>query len=189
MLSQYLLSSSPCSGGHLISFRHVCLLPREDNLGAPYLALSTVLWAFQVALVVKNLSVNAGDIRHEFDPWVEKIPWKRTQPTPVFLPGKSHEQRSLGGPQSIWSQRVRHDWSDLACSHALSSITTFCFLPSISLRTYNGVLPIYFTIICQLHPSVCSMRTQAMSISFTIAVPAPRTMLGTKTFQKHLLNE
>ena len=26
--------------------------------------------------------------RHSFDPWVEKIPWRRKwQPTPVFLPG------------------------------------------------------------------------------------------------------
>ena len=33
-----------------------------------------------------------------FDPWVEKIPWKRTwQPTPVFLPGESHGQRNLEG--------------------------------------------------------------------------------------------
>ena len=33
-----------------------------------------------------------------FDPWVEKIPWRRKwQPTPVFLPGKSHGQRSLVG--------------------------------------------------------------------------------------------
>ena len=33
-----------------------------------------------------------------FDPWVGKIPWRRKwQPTPVFLPGKSHGQRSLGG--------------------------------------------------------------------------------------------
>ena len=34
-----------------------------------------------------------------FDPWVGKIPWRRArQPTPVFLPGKSHEQRSLESP-------------------------------------------------------------------------------------------
>ena len=34
--------------------------------------------------------------RRRFDPWVGKIPWKKKwQPTPVFLPGKSHEQRSL----------------------------------------------------------------------------------------------
>jgi len=30
------------------------------------------------------------------DPWVQKIPWRRAwQPTPVFLPGESHGQRSL----------------------------------------------------------------------------------------------
>ena len=34
--------------------------------------------------------------RCRFDPWVRKIPWSRKwQPTPVFLPGKSHGQRSL----------------------------------------------------------------------------------------------
>ena len=34
--------------------------------------------------------------RRGFDPWVRKIPWRRKwQPTPVFLPGKSHGQRSL----------------------------------------------------------------------------------------------
>ena len=32
----------------------------------------------------------------EFDPWVRKIPWKRAwQPTPVFLPGEFHGQRTL----------------------------------------------------------------------------------------------
>ena len=36
--------------------------------------------------------------RHGFAPWVEKIPWSRKwQPTPVFLPGKSHEHRILVG--------------------------------------------------------------------------------------------
>ena len=30
-----------------------------------------------------------------FDPWVRKIPWRRKcQPTPVFLPGASHGQRT-----------------------------------------------------------------------------------------------
>ena len=33
-----------------------------------------------------------------FNPWVGKIPWRREwQPTPVFLPGESHGQRSLVG--------------------------------------------------------------------------------------------
>ena len=34
--------------------------------------------------------------RHGFDPWVGKIPCRRKlQPIPVYLPGKSHGQRSL----------------------------------------------------------------------------------------------
>ena len=33
-----------------------------------------------------------------FDSWVGKIPWRRArEPTPVFLPGESHGQRSLAG--------------------------------------------------------------------------------------------
>ena len=36
--------------------------------------------------------------RPGFDPWVEKILWRRKwQPTPVFLPGEAHGQRSLAG--------------------------------------------------------------------------------------------
>ena len=36
--------------------------------------------------------------RCRFDPWVGKIPWRREwQPTPLFLPGKSHGQGSLAG--------------------------------------------------------------------------------------------
>ena len=52
-----------------------------------------------LVLVIKNLPANAGVIkRHRFDPWVRKTPWRRKwQPTPVFLPGKSHGQRSLVG--------------------------------------------------------------------------------------------
>ena len=34
--------------------------------------------------------------KHEFNPWVGKIPWRRKwQPIPVFLPGESHGQSSL----------------------------------------------------------------------------------------------
>ena len=34
--------------------------------------------------------------RHGFNSWVGKILWRRArQPTPIFLPGESHRQRSL----------------------------------------------------------------------------------------------
>ena len=46
----------------------------------------------------KNLPANAGHKRCGFDPWVRKITLSRKwQPTPIFLPGESHEQRNLAG--------------------------------------------------------------------------------------------
>ena len=49
-------------------------------------------------LVVKNLPVNAGDIRDAS--WISELGRSPGgghggQPTPVFLPGESHEQRTL----------------------------------------------------------------------------------------------
>ena len=45
--------------------------------------------------------------KHELDPWVGKIPWRRAwQPTSVFLPGESHGQEP-GGLLSVGSHRVR----------------------------------------------------------------------------------
>ena len=64
-------------------------------------------------LVVKNPPANVRDARDKGSiTQGRKIPRRRKcQPTPVFLPGKSHEQRSLAGYiQSMGSQRVRHDW-------------------------------------------------------------------------------
>ena len=75
--------------------------------------------------------------RPRFDPWVGKIPWRREwQPTPVFLPGEFHGERSLAGCSSDsteqhclpgksrgqrnlvgyspWGRRVGHDWAVLA---------------------------------------------------------------------------
>ena len=49
-----------------------------------------------------------------FNPWIGKIPWRRKgQLAPVFLPGKSHGQRSLVG-YSPWGLRE----SDMTeCTH------------------------------------------------------------------------
>ena len=62
-------------------------------------ALNGNFGASQVTLVVKNLPANAGDIRDVSSiPGSGRSPWKREwQPTPVFLPGESHGQRSLAG--------------------------------------------------------------------------------------------
>ena len=57
-----------------------------------------------VKKLVKNSPANAGDIKEGgFHPWVGKIPWRRAL-TPVFLPGKSHGQRSLAS-YSPWGYK------------------------------------------------------------------------------------
>ena len=58
-----------------------------------------------VVLVVHNRPANTGDAREAvLIPGLED-PWRRKwHPTPVFLPGKSHGQRSLAG-YSPWGHK------------------------------------------------------------------------------------
>ena len=64
----------------------------------------------------KESTCGAG--RPGFDPWVGKIFWRReVLPTPLFLPGESHRQRSLAG-YSPWSHKQSHR---LSAFHTLLS--------------------------------------------------------------------
>ena len=86
--------------------------------------------------VAENLPANAAD--NSFSPWVRKILWRREwQPTPVFLPGKSHGQRSLVsyGP---WSRKCQIGLSDYTTTNSLPTanasrqttlFTQFCWSP------------------------------------------------------------
>ena len=72
--------------------------------------------------------------RQGFYPWIGKIPWKRVrQPTPVFLPGESHEQFStqqayISSIQSL--SRVRLFVTPWTAAHQASlSITNSRSLP------------------------------------------------------------
>ena len=68
--------------------------------------------------------------RPGFQPWVRKIPWRRAwQPTAVFLPGKSHGQRSLAAyrPWGRKGQTWRNGWSGsrhYAAAESLQSCPT-----------------------------------------------------------------
>ena len=63
------------------------------------------------------------------DPWVGRIPWRRAwQPTPVFLPGESHEQRSLAGYRP-WG-RKESKWLH---THTELTLLIFCLKCLISL--------------------------------------------------------
>ena len=60
--------------------------------------------------------------RPRFDPWVDNIPWRRVlQPTPVFLPGKSHGQGSLVG-YSLWDRKGSDTTEQLHFHFSLSCI-------------------------------------------------------------------
>ena len=61
--------------------------------------------------VIKTPPANAGDTKRLwFDPWIGKIPWRRKwQPTPIFLPGISHRQRSLVSYSPCGCVKVGHD--------------------------------------------------------------------------------
>ena len=65
--------------------------------------------------------------RCRFNSWVEKIPWiRKCQPTSVFLPGKSHGQRSLPGYlPSMGLQRVGHNLAT-AAAKSLQLCPTLC---------------------------------------------------------------
>ena len=75
-------------------------------------------WTFQVALMVRNPPATAGrHKRFRFDPWVGKIPWRwESQPSPVFLPGESHRQRSLVG-YSPWDHKELDTTERLTHTH------------------------------------------------------------------------
>ena len=83
-----------------------------------------------MALVVKKKKKTTCQCRrgkrHWFHPWIRKVPWRKaSQPTPVFLPGESHGQRSLVGhsPCNAWSLQSCLTFCDpMDCSLPVSSV-------------------------------------------------------------------
>ena len=83
----------------------VCLIHMEDLGGgktecdaiskSELCCINKNISGFPDASVVKNLPASAGDMCSTH--WSEDPQETEWQPTPVFLPGKSHEQRSLAG--------------------------------------------------------------------------------------------
>ena len=86
-----------------------------------------------------------------FHPWVGKIPWRRKWlPTPVFLPGKFHRQRSLVGYRPRGhkeSDRIEHIYflrlwskSSVDVAHGLNCPTLCGIFPDQGLNPY----PLYW---------------------------------------------
>ena len=97
-------TSEPNSNWNTNTIHPVLTTEDLSLLGAlPYLIWPSNLW--MGAIIVPRLpwwlsgkEPTCQCRRLGFDPWVGKFPWRRKwQPTPVFLPGESHGQRSLVG--------------------------------------------------------------------------------------------
>ena len=80
----------------------VCTQLSKENLVLPFLniymsAMIQYLLGFPSGASAKEPAYQCWRCkRRRFDPGVGKIPWRRAwKPPPVFLPGESHEQRSL----------------------------------------------------------------------------------------------
>ena len=87
-------------------------------------------WGFLGDSDGKESACNTGDV--DLIPGSGRLPWRREWfPTPVFLLGEFHRQRSLVD-YSPRTRRVRHDWLTLSlftfklllCMHTHSSWTT-----------------------------------------------------------------
>ena len=90
-----LISASSRPGFHMMCSAYK-LNKQGDNL-QPWRTPFLISWR------LRGKEVACQSRRHRFNPWVRKIPWRRKWlPTPVFLPGKSHGQRSLVG-YSLWT--------------------------------------------------------------------------------------
>ena len=74
-----------------------------DSFVCPYTSIGLPWWLSgnKSACQCRRLSFNL---------WVRKVSWRRKwQPTPVFLPGRYHGQRSLGAYSPWGYERVWHD--------------------------------------------------------------------------------
>ena len=92
-------------------------LPSMGSLrvGHDWSDLAAAAETSQVALVVKNLTANAGDIRDMGSiPESGRSPGGGHDNSPSVLAWRSSWTEKPGRLQFIGSQRVGHDWSDLA---------------------------------------------------------------------------
>ena len=113
-----------------------------------------------------------------FNPWVGKISWRRKWlPTPVFLPGEFHGQKSLAG----YSQRVKrvgHHWMTntvtftfilLNQTHPqLFSNQSFLFQPSSAAVRHGNTSPSSFSIHWFSHTSI--LQTVASNVYFNFQI-------------------
>ena len=106
-----------------------------------------------------------------FDPWVGKIPWRRKwQPTPVFLPGEFHGQRSLadynpwGCKESDTTERLNNNnWLVCDCCGFSSRSWLWLWFACLSILQ-GGSLP------CNLNSLMGSWKGTNFQFVYLLAV-------------------
>ena len=92
------------------------------------------VWLRQCPLLLLITSLVAQMVKNLPTMWVDpgSIPWRREwQPAPVFLPGKLHGQRSLGG-YSPWGHKESDTTERLTLFMSSQSFFFFFNLPKLS---------------------------------------------------------
>ena len=117
--------------------------------------------------------------RRGFDPWVWKIPWRRKwQPTPVFLPGESHGQRSLAG-YSPWG-RKESDTTERLQNNKTSD------------RYISYLMDVFHAIYTYMYHFVSNRGTQILSMNNDADptyIPDPQSFLSPKNPSKEVASE
>ena len=128
LLSSLIFTTSPNStfipslNSHIIVYIHVLTILITFILGLPR-------W-----FCGKESTCKFG--RQRFSPWVRKIPWRwKWQPTPGFLPGKSHGQKRLVG-YSPWGHKVL-DTTERLSTHSHTFILIYYVCINFHLQGYG----------------------------------------------------
>ena len=135
-------------------------------------------WGFPGGSELKTSACNAGDLGSI--PGLGRPPWRRKwQPTPVFLPGESHGQRSPWGRKELDTTEPLH--FTLACRSGLQK--TLLFLLESSRSGLNFWPEICFPSLCgELHSRSERLETAIGLCSWIlILLDDPITVILVKT--------
>ena len=111
---------------------------------------------------------------------VRKIPWRRKwQPTPIFLPEKSHGQRSLAGYSTWGCKRVGHDLATKFFRYLYPQILVYVWYENVGVFYSNIVkYSLYWTSTCPIQRTGCS----GLQCSCTESIHSVSDNLQFKTF-------
>ena len=103
-----------------------------------------------------------------FSLWVGKIPWRRKwQPTPVFLPGKSHGRKSLVS----YSPRGRKKLD------TTEKLSFFLFISSVQLLSLVRLFATPWTAECQASLSLTNSQSLLKLTSIRLVMPSNHLIL------------